>query len=91
MEPSEILEALLDIARQAGLEVRGVGRSGLEAAESPPASGVVRVRGDVWVMLSSADPVAVQLDVLAGALRTHAADAVADRYLPPAVRALLDK
>jgi hypothetical protein len=48
------------------------------------------VKGDVWVMLSSVDPVIVQLEVLASAVRDHAAHVIADRYLPPAVRELLD-
>ena len=91
MEPSQILEALLDLARDAGLEVRGVSRGNLEGGESPPGSAVVRVKGDVWVMLSEVDPVTLQLEVLAGALRVHAADVVEDRYLPPAIRALLEK
>ncbi len=91
MEPSAILEVLLDLARDAGLEVRPVGREGLEPGESPPGSGVVRVKGEVWVMLSSVDPVAIQLEVLAGALRDHAAKLIEDRYLPPAVRSLLEE
>ena len=91
MEPSAILEVLLDLARDAGLEVRPVGSEGLEPSESPPGSGVVRVKGEVWVMLSSVDPVAIQLEVLAGALRDHAAKLIEDRYLPPAVRSLLEE
>ena len=91
MEPSEILEALLDVARDAGLRVRGVGRQGLETGESVPASGVVRLKGEIWILLSDTDPVAIQLEVLAGALRAHASDFVSRRYLPPAVRALLEK
>lgn len=90
MEPSQILDALLDIAREAGLEVRPVGRQGLEAGETQPGSGVVRLKGKVYVMLSSVDPVAIQLEILAGALREHAADWVEGRHLPPAIRALLD-
>jgi hypothetical protein len=90
MESSAILEALLDLAREAGLEVRAVGRAGLEVGESAPGSAVCRVKGDVWVMLSSVDPVIVQLEVLASAVRDHAAHVIADRYLPPAVRELLD-
>jgi hypothetical protein len=90
MEPSAILEALLDLARDAGLEVRAVGRGGLEPGELPPGSGVVRVKGDVWVMLSSIDPVAIQLEVLAGALRDHAGDWIEDRHLPPAIRSLFE-
>ena len=49
------------------------------------------MKGDVWVMLSEVDPVTLQLEVLAGALRVHAADIVEARYLPPAVRALLEE
>jgi hypothetical protein len=90
MEASEILAALLDLAREAGLEVRPVGRSGLEAEEVPPGSAVCRVRGAIWVMLSSADPVAIQLEVLAEALRRHAPSLIEERHLPPAVRALLE-
>ena len=90
MESSDILASMLDLAREAGFEVRPVGRSGLEAGETPPASAVCRVRGAVWVMLSSEDPVAIQLGVLAGALRRHAARLIEERHLPPAVRALLE-
>jgi hypothetical protein len=51
---------------------------------------VCRVRGELWVVLSSSDPAEVQLRVLAEALRGHAADLIEDSYLPPAVRALLE-
>lgn len=91
MEPSQILEALLDVAARAGLEVRPVGGAGLEPGEPPPGSGVVRLKGRVWVMLSSADPVAIQLEVLARALREHAGDWIDDHHLPPAVRSLLER
>jgi hypothetical protein len=90
VEPSAVLAALLDLAHEVGLEVRAVGRSGLEAGEVPPGSAVCRVKGAVWVMLSSVDPVAVQLEVLASALRENAADLIADRHLAPALRELLD-
>ena len=39
----------------------------------------------------SADPVAIQLEVLAGALRAHAPELIEARFLPPAVRALLQR
>ena len=90
MEPSDILASLLDLAREAGLEVRPVGRQGLDAGEPAPGSAVCRVRGAVWVMLSSEDPVAIQLEVLADALRRHAAALLETRHLPPAVRAVLE-
>ena len=90
MEPSAILEALLDLAREANLEVRPVGRGGLEPGESQPGSAVCRVKGEVWVMLSSIDPVAIQLQVLARALCEHAGDLIEARHLPPAVRSVLE-
>lgn len=89
MEPSEILAALLDVARDAGLQVRSVGAA-LEPGLPQPGSGVVKLKGRVYVMLSSVDPVAIQLETLAGALREHAADFVEGRHLPPALRQLLD-
>jgi hypothetical protein len=88
VEPSAILEALLEVAREAGLEVRAVERG--EPDLPQPGSGVVKLKGRVFVMLSSVDPVAIQLEVLAAALREHAAGAIADRHLPPALRALLE-
>ncbi len=81
------MEVLLDLARDAKLEVRSIHP---RADEIPSSSAVCRVRDAFWVILSSADPVAIQLQVLATALREHASDLIEDRYLPPAVRALLE-
>ncbi len=89
MEPSEIMTALLDLARDAELEVRRVAPSAVDAGEPAPSSAVCRVHGRVWVVLSSSDPVAIQLGVLGAALRDHASELVAARYLAPAVRAFL--
>ena len=86
MQPAELMDALLALAKDAGLEVRGASRSG---SEGPPPNGVCRVRGEVWVVLSSIDPVEVQLDVLSDALKTHCGDFIESHYLPPAVRARL--
>lgn len=80
---------MLDVARDAGLEVRPVGNA-LDAGLPQPGSGVVKLKGRVFVMLSSIDPVAIQLRVLADALREHAADFLEDRHLPPALRELLE-
>jgi hypothetical protein len=88
MEAAELMRALMDLADQAQLEVRVVGRA--EAGESPPGSAVCKVRGKLWVVLSANDPSDVQLEVLARALRENAAELVEGSYLPPAVRALLE-
>ena len=68
---------------------RSTRAGGAGEADANAASGVCRVQGRVWVVLSHADPVDVQLDVLAEALRDHASDEIERRFLPPAVRELL--
>ncbi len=84
MERRELLELLLDFAREAGLEVRR------EPRGASVRSGVCRVRGAVWSVLAGADPLEEHLAVAAGALREHAGSLLEDRYLPPAVRELLE-
>ncbi len=86
MEASELRAALVGLALEAGLEVRETRAAG---GEAPPESSVCRVHGAVWVVLSSADPLEHQLDVLAGALREHHGPWLERRYLPPALRARL--
>ena len=87
MELSELLAQLRELARELGLEVRDV-RGGGEG-EPAVASGVCRVRGRIWVMLAAADDLEQRVEVLAGALKSHAGAALESRYLPPAVRARL--
>ncbi len=88
MQSADLMQALLELADEVGLEVRPV-RAGVEG-EPPLASGVCRVKGRVWLVLSSADPVDVQIGALGAALVAHAGEALEDRYLPPAVRAALE-
>ena len=54
--------------------------------EAPLASATCRVDDREFVVLSVADPLEIQLDVLAGALRSHATALLEGRWLPPAVR-----
>jgi hypothetical protein len=85
----EKLEALLELAETAELEIRSVGLRAQPAGEPPPTSGVCRVRDQVWVVLCAADPVERHLRVLAEALRAHRADFLEERFIPPALRQLL--
>jgi len=89
METVEVLEQLLELAVEAGLEVRAASGRSRDVDLPPPSSGVCRVRGSVWVVLSAADPPSAQIDVLADALKTYAGAFLSDHYLPPAVRELL--
>ena len=90
MEVAELLEALLDLAQQAGLEIRVVGRRVPGDAELPATSGICRVRGAVWVVISPHDPPEAQVDLLVRALRDHAAEFIAGHYLAPALRERLE-
>lgn len=89
MQPADLMQALIDLADEVGLEVRVV-RIRPGGDEPPVESAVCRVNGRMWVVLSDGDPVDAQLATIAGALRQHCGETLEDRYLPPAVRALLE-
>lgn len=86
MSPAEVLEALVALCREAGLEVRRV-RGNPEATGEPAAqSSVCRVRGRPWLVLFESDGVEERIAAAAEALRRFAPELVEGRYLPPAVR-----
>lgn len=88
VDESDILEVLLDLAESAGFQVRPGGQLGPD--DPPLASGVCRLRGQLFVVLSANESVPMQIDTLAGALREHASSLLESQHLPPAVRAVLD-
>jgi hypothetical protein len=89
MELPALRDALAELARECGVSVR-VLRSAGDAAPGL-ASGPARVRGAPWVVLVASDPAAVQVAALATGLVRFATGALDARYLPPAVRAALDR
>ena len=89
VDDSEKLEALLELARAAELEIRSVGLRAAPAGEPPPTSAVCRVRDQVWILLCAADPPELHLRVLAEALSNHRSDWLEERWIPPALRELL--
>lgn len=90
MQESEILEVLLELAAEAGMRVKIAGQSAATQDALPLSSGVCRVHGELWVILSNVEPASAQIRVLAAAIRTHATSLTEDRHLPPAVRAWLE-
>jgi len=82
-----MLELLTGLAEEAGIAVR-VARAG--DSELPPRSGVCRVRGQLVLVVSAAEPVEARIDAVAGVLRTHGAEWLEGRFLPPAVRERID-
>ncbi len=91
MDAPEILDHLVELAREAGISVRVLGRGAESVGDLPPQSAVCRVKGEVWVVLSAADTPEERVAVLAGALREHAGGVLEGRYLPPAVRDRLEE
>ena len=86
MDRGELFSQLVDLADEVDLEIRRAGSGASGEGEAPVASGVCRVRGRVWVVLSAGDTVEERIRVLAEALRGHAGDRLEERWLPPAVR-----
>ncbi len=66
------------------------GRAGAEG-EPDAQSAVCRVRGRTWVVLSAADSPQARIEVLGEALRGFEPGWLEARYLPPALRAVLDR
>jgi len=89
VDDSEKLEALLELARTADLEIRSVGLHAQPVGEPVPTSAVCRVRDQVWIVLCAADPPERHLQVLAEALRCHRSAWLEERWIPPALRDLL--
>jgi hypothetical protein len=80
----DLLRHLLELADEAQITIRHV--PGASEGGGALSSAVCRVRGRAWVVLSGADPPGRRIEVLAAALREHAAGFLEGRYLAPAVR-----
>lgn len=89
MTDAEVLAELVALAESAGLRVQSVPRA--READPPVASGVVRIRGEIRIVLVSSDSLAERIGALADGLHTHASDFLESRHLPPALRARLDQ
>ena len=90
MDPASVLEALFELADEVGLEVRALRGAHPSDREFASTSACVRVKGKTWVVLSPNDPVDLHIQVLANALKTEAGTALEGRFLPPAIRKLLE-
>lgn len=88
MDEADILEALFELARDEGFEIRAAGR--LAPDDPPLLSGVCRLRGKLYIVLSANESVPMQIEAMASALRENAGESLHNRHLPPAIRALID-
>lgn len=90
MSPETLLGELEELASEVGLRVVSIPARAAREGEPPASSGVCQVRGDLWVLLAAGESAASRSEVLARALREHCSEALERRYLPPAIRDLLD-
>jgi len=88
VESRELLDALVGLAEEAGIAVRVSGRG---EGELPPRSGLCRVRGNLLLVLSAAEPLEARIEAAAAALGAHGAALLEGRFLPPAVRERLER
>ena len=86
MDAGELLSSLVELAREAGIEVRRVRAHAGGEGDAPAVSGVCRLGEAVWVMLADSDPLDDRITALAHALQREAPAWLEGRYLPPAVR-----
>ncbi len=84
VERKQILAELLELAREAGIRVRE------SAPGEPLRSGACRVRGEAWLVIAPGDPLEDRIAVVVSALRGEGAALLESRYLPPALRELLE-
>jgi hypothetical protein len=85
VEGQALLDYLVELAREAGIQVRTIPHSGA-VTDLPPRSGACLIRGAPWLLLAPGEPLEDRIEAAAAALRTHAPGVLEGRYLPPAVR-----
>ncbi|MFT5443566.1 MAG: hypothetical protein ACI8W3_002616 [Myxococcota bacterium] len=90
MDEPELVEALLALSEEVGLEVRILRGQNPAELDFTPSSSSCRVMGKFWVVLSPNDPAKLHIRVLCEALKSEAATALEERYLPPAIRDALE-
>jgi hypothetical protein len=86
VSPEELLEELVGLAEEVGLRIRRIRGAPAGDGETAVASGVVRVRGEVWVVLSEADSLEERVSTVAAALGREASARLEGRYLTPVLR-----
>jgi hypothetical protein len=85
VEGEALLDFLVELAREAGVQVRVIPRASSEM-DLPPRSGVCRIRGAPWLLLAAGEPLEDRIEAAVSAVRSHASGVLEGRYLPPAIR-----
>jgi hypothetical protein len=90
MQPGPLLEALLELADRAELEVRVLSMSGSEVDFRPTRSAACRVGSRIWVVLIPDDPPAHQARALAEGLGRFRGEFLEGIFVAPGVRNFID-
>jgi len=91
MEPATLLDALVELVREAGVSVKVLPRTSLRDGEPAPASDLCLIRGEPLLLLASSAPLEDRISAAARAARRFAPDLIEARFLPPAVRERLER
>jgi len=91
MDEGRLLEALLELASRAELEVRVLSSASSAADYAPTASAACRVGERIWIVLAPDDPVLDQAEVLARALCRYRGEFLEETFVAPGVREFLDQ
>ena len=91
MDGARLLEALLELAAGAALEVRVMSPSSRAADYSPTSSAACRVGERIWVVIAPDDPVLHQAEVLAQTLGRYRTEFLEENFIAPGVREFIDR
>jgi len=89
VNPEALNDALRALVEEAGFRIRRASAHRADP-EVPLASGVCRVRDEIWVILADGDSLKERNETLLEALRLHGGAFLAGRFVPPSIRAQLD-
>lgn len=90
MEREEILRYLVGLAEKAGIRVEVTRPAPTDEIFRSRLSGLCQVNGKPWIVLVKEDSIEGHLVAVASALRRYAPDVIEERFLPPAVRGILE-
>ncbi len=91
MDARDLLEALLELAERARLEIRVLSPSSAAGDFAPTESSACRVGDRVWVVLVPDDPAENQAEALARALGRYRAGFLEENFVAPGVRDFIDR
>ena len=91
MDITRLLEALLELADRAELEIRVLSSASGAAEDSPTTSAACRVGDRIWVVLAPDDPTQRQAEVLASALTRYRSEFLEESFVAPGVREFMDQ